>query len=87
MTTSPVLKNFINEARHEIQPNNALRHIFSYEQVMLERLIHAIDSQSDKELTTTVFKMKTELDTLRCSVLTVLPALVNVLASELHRQA
>lgn len=85
MTASPALQTFINDARHEIEPGNAFSHIFSYEQIMLGKLIHAIDTQTDTELTTTVFQMKTELDTVRCSVLTVLPALVNMLANELGR--
>ena len=87
MTTGPALRNIISHARHEIESHNAFRSIFAYEKEMLERLVCAIDRQNDAELTTTVFEIKAELDTLRCSVFTVLPALVNMLADELRRQA
>lgn len=83
MIAGPVLQNMINEARREIQPNNSLHGIFSYEKKMLLRLISAIDMQNDAELIATVFQIKAELNTLRCSVLTVLPALVCLLAEEL----
>lgn len=84
MTPNPTLQGFINQARKEIDPNNALRHIFRYETVLLERLVHAIDTQSDSQLTATVFQMKAELDMAQCSIYTVLPALVNLLADELR---
>lgn len=87
MTTSPILQSFINYARHDIEPDNALREIFSYENAMLQKLIYAIDNQNDKELTATVFQMKAELDAVRCSVFSVLPALVNILCEELQSLA
>lgn len=83
MIAGPVLQNMINQARQEIKPNNSFHGIFSYEQKMLLRLISAIDMQNDAELIATVFQIKAELNTLRCSVLTVLPALIFVLAEEL----
>ena len=87
MTASPILQTVIEQARSEIGPSNVLRQLFAYENEMLERLIYAIDHQSDKELTATVFQMKVELDAVRCSVLSVLPALVNMLSDELRKIA
>jgi hypothetical protein len=85
--SGPALQNIINQARCEIEPHNALRNIFAYEKEMLRRLVLAIDTETDAELIVTVSRIKADLDTLRCSVLTVLPALVNMLAEELRRQA
>lgn len=87
MTPGPVLQTFINHARQEIKPNDALHSIFAYEKEMLQRLVRAIDTQNDTELAATVAQIKLELDMLRCSVFTVLPALVNMLSDELRRHA
>jgi len=87
MKATPVLENVINEARNEIQPDNAYGRIFSDEQAVLQRLVNAIDTESDTELTATVLQIKARLKAVRCSVLTVLPALVLMLADELQRQA